>query len=212
MKKNDIVAIKNGRDFVEAYFIDKRGLRRDRRIRNGQLGVVVKGRTSFTTTHGLTPDGDLIEWSEPRRFSRMTLVRTKGYPNGGEIYVATRHLVKVDITTQGEVELPNGTTLCAGQGGSYRIGSDVYPITIVGWSERGRKLFFREARRRAVATSDYYGEQRYMFWDDPQACIRVATWRRGGTRRNRAGVYMERGSSCGAIYTDGYACHMDPSF
>ena len=102
--------------------------------------------------------------------------------------------------------LLNGTHVAVGSGGSYSIGSDTYPITIVGWSASGKVLYYRDARAHPTVDSDPYGIQRYLFTEDPTAPVRTATWRKS------SGVYKPMGASSGVIRTDGYHKYMDPSF
>ena len=113
------------------------------------------------------------------------------------------------MITNGTITLPNGNTISAGQGGSYGIGSDTYPVTIIGWTKSGKTLYYQDAIARATNDSDYYGTQRYLFIADPSAKVRTATWRTG---RRTGGAFRPKGSKCGYIGTNGYYKRMDPSF
>lgn len=96
----------------------------------------------------------------------------------------------------GNTTLPNGIALTAPSGGYYAIGTDFYPVTIIGFSESRRRLYYR----RAV-----YCRQKEDFRDDTDAEIQTATYR-------KKGFYRPLGSPCGFIGTGGYVHQMDPSF
>jgi Tol biopolymer transport system component len=113
------------------------------------------------------------------------------------------------MITTGSITLPSGETIRAGQGGSYGIGSDSYPVTIVGWSKSGKTIYYQAAIARATSNSDYYGAQRYLFVADPSAPIQAATWRTG---RRTAGAFRPKGSKHGYVSTNGYYKRTDPSF
>ena len=114
-----------------------------------------------------------------------------------------------NMITTGSITLPNGETIKAGQGGSYGIGSDCYPITIIGWSKSGKTLYFQDATARATKDSDYYGDQTYLFIPNPEAEIQKATWRTG---RRTGGAFRPKGSNHGYVDTSGYRKRLDPCF
>jgi hypothetical protein len=113
------------------------------------------------------------------------------------------------MISTGTITLPNGSTISAGQGGSYGIGSDSYPVTIIGWTKSGKTLYYRSAIARATKDSDYYGTQTYLFIADPSAPVKTATWRTG---RRTGGAFRPKGSTNGYVSTNGYRKRMDPSF
>lgn len=108
--------------------------------------------------------------------------------------------------TTDTITLPNGDTITKGQGGSYTIGSDIYPVTIVGWSPSGRTIYYRRAHAHATGASDYYGEQAYLFTDNAEAPTQAATWRRA------ASAFRPKGDKCGTVKTDGYDAYTDSAF
>ena len=112
-----------------------------------------------------------------------------------------------NMETEGEITLPNGDTIRTGQGGGYHVGSDSYPVTIIGWSKSGKTLYYQHASARHTEDSEYYGTQRYVFTADTTGPIWVATWRRGG-----AGGFKRKGSRYISISTRGYRKYRDPSF
>ena len=114
-----------------------------------------------------------------------------------------------NMITTGSITLPNGETVEAGQGGSYSIGSDSYPITIIGWSKSGKTLYYQDAIARATQNSDFYGTQRHLFVADPSAPVETATWRTG---RRTGGAFRPKGSNHGYIGTKGYHKRLDPGF
>ena len=110
------------------------------------------------------------------------------------------------MNTTGTITLPNGTTVMVGQGGCYCIGSDRYPITVVGWSASGKTLYYRRARAHATKASNPFGMQSYVFTENPDAPVRTATWRRKDKR------FRPKGSKWASIHTNGYDAYTDPSF
>ena len=122
----------------------------------------------------------------------------------------------MNMISIGTVTLPNGCTISSGQGGTYSIGTDTYPITIVGWSKSGKTIFYRSARSVATKDSNFYGvrgEQCHQFIEDPNAIIEVATWRRPGTKQQgNTGCFRPKGSTYSRIETDGYGAYRDPHF
>ena len=119
------------------------------------------------------------------------------------------HTGAENMITSGKITLPNGDTITAGQGGSYGIGCDLYPITIVGWTKSGKTIYYQKARARTTRNSDYYSDQRYLITTNPDAPIKAATWRKKVDGFKPKGSFSHHG---GFIYTDGYAKHLDPSF
>ena len=151
--------------------------------------------------------------------------------------VKQENLVK-RMLTEGEITLPNGQTIVAGQGGSDSIGSDIYPITIIGWNKSGKMLYYRSAKLYPTANNPSYqheGETKCLFVDDTDAEIKVATWRhpskkaierwecalnthrvnpRPGKKEpsKPMGCYRPKGCSHGRIGTARYIYNLDPSF
>ena len=119
-----------------------------------------------------------------------------------------------NMIVDGTITLQNGETIQHGQGGRYYSGSDVYPVTIVGWSKSGKTIFYRSAKAIPTKDCDYYGEQSYLYVDLPEAPIKAATWRSSKRYRNykNGGAYVPKGSSFGSIGTNGYLKSLDPSF
>ena len=111
-----------------------------------------------------------------------------------------------EMKTKGTITLPDGRTISAGQGGTYSIGADCYPITIVGWSQSGKTLFYQRATARPTRGSDLYGQQSYLYTLNPDAETEKATWRRS------RGCFKPAGRTCGFVHADGYSKHTDPSF
>jgi len=113
------------------------------------------------------------------------------------------------MVSEGSVTLPNGDTIEAGQGGSYCIGSDRYPVTIVGWTKSGKTIFYQAAKRARNDNNGAFSEaQSYLFWSNPKAPVQKATWR---TTRHGS-FYRESRERTGFIHTSGYDAHFDPSF
>ena len=111
------------------------------------------------------------------------------------------------MKTKGAITLPDGRTIIAGQGGTYTIGSDCYPITIVGWSKSGKTLFYQEATARPTRGSDFYGIQSCLYTPNTDAEIKKATW-----RRSNGGCFKPAGRPCGFVDAGGYSKRIDPSF
>ena len=111
-----------------------------------------------------------------------------------------------NMISSGTITLPNDQTVSAGQGGSYHIGSDTYPVTIVGWSKSGKTVFYQAAVARPTKDSDFYGTQSHLFVADPSAPVKKATWRKGDES------FRPKGSKHGSIGTSGYRSYLDPGF
>jgi len=107
------------------------------------------------------------------------------------------------MNTTGTITLPNGQTIEAGQGATYRIGSDAYPVTILGWSKSGNTIYYRQARW-CWKSDDYV--------DNPAREVEVATWRKPARWNYDRGNFYQRYGRCGYITTDGYEQGHDPSF
>jgi hypothetical protein len=117
------------------------------------------------------------------------------------------------MISTGSIVLPTGDKIEAGQGGAETCGSDCYPITIVGWNKSGRRLFYRAAIATPTERHDHFGSQDYTYTPDPDADIKVATWRAPRTNRpGDGGIYRPRGQDFGRVYLDGYECYRDPHF
>ena len=104
----------------------------------------------------------------------------------------------------GKIKLPNGKELSTPSGGTYQVGSDTYPVTIVGFSRSGKTVFYRRANYRMAPGHDYL-DQEYIYEDHPKAEIKKATWR-------RRGGFKPVGCQTTYIRTNGYGCYRDPHF
>jgi hypothetical protein len=112
--------------------------------------------------------------------------------------MTTPHARRDTMTNTGNITLPNGDTISAGQGGSYTVGSDTYPVTIVGWSKSGKTLYYRRAKR-VTRGSDVFTPR----LDKP---VQTATW------RARDEVFRPKGCGWSSIHTDGYIYDLDRGF
>ena len=104
----------------------------------------------------------------------------------------------------GSITLPGGQTIQDGQGASRNVGTDSYPVTIIGWTKSGQPLYVQAATARATKNSDHYGVQNHIFAANPDGHIKAAKWT---TRRGRSfftvGGYAH-------LSVNGYAKHSDP--
>ena len=112
----------------------------------------------------------------------------------------------------GDIALPSGQVITSGQGGYYSVGSDVYPVTIIGWSKSGKTLYYQAALAQPTETHEHFGRQDYTFEPDPNAGIQIATWRRPGRVGGRNGRFVPQGATTTTIGTTGYHKRIDPSF
>ncbi len=92
-----------------------------------------------------------------------------------------------------------------GQHGSYNIGSDCYPCTVVEVSKSGHKIVVEMDAFNAGEGHDYFGQQNWV-------CVR----REGGPRkeftRRQNGRYVSKGSKCGSLSLGGWHAYRDPHF
>ena len=107
---------------------------------------------------------------------------------------------------EGTVTLPNGQTIEAGQGGCYSIGSDRYPVTIIGWTKSGKTIYYQYADAKRTDNNGMSESQSYEFTPNPNGRVGVATWRR------RTNSFQPKGGRSGYLSTTGYAKYRDPSF
>ena len=98
------------------------------------------------------------------------------------------------MITTGTIFLPDGQTISAGQGGAFRIGGEAYPVTIIGWTESGKTIFYRHA----LTSRNAQGEREFR--DDGRREILRATWRAADRCFRRTGTRKH-----GAVTTDSYA-------
>jgi len=110
------------------------------------------------------------------------------------------------MLNHGTITLPNGQTIGAGQGGSYSVGSDRHPITIIGWTKSGKTIYYRAANAKRTDSNGLSECQSYEFTPNPNGRVSVATWRR------RAKRFKPKGHSFANIWTNGYDKYSDPSF
>ena len=113
------------------------------------------------------------------------------------------------METKGSITLPNGQTIGAGQGGCLGIGSDRYPVTIVGWTKSGKTIYYQGANSRRVDDNGLSEDQSHTFSPDPGAEVETATWRTGA---RHGGEFVPKGRQHGYISTRGHVAHRDPSF
>ena len=86
-----------------------------------------------------------------------------------------------------------------GQGGTYSIGTDVYPVTVVGVSATGKTVWYRKAKPFGA------GNGAHLFVDDTSAEVNRATMR-------KCGSFKPSGSRCGFLHFGKYGFSLDPSF
>jgi hypothetical protein len=164
-----------------------------------KIHVVRREQMKTTEDHPITPDKDDICLPPSARG------------------VTRKHMRSV-----GTIALPWGPVIEAGFGAAYHIGSDTYPITIVGWSTSGKTLYYQRAKAHPTKGSDFYGDQTYLYSVNPSALLEVATYRTGkqdsGSYYDRrsdkrveyAGTYRPKGSKTGYLSFRGYGCRLDP--
>jgi len=142
------------------------------------------------------------------------------------IFAVEQEKLQAKMISEGEITLPNGQTIVAGQGGSYTIGSDTYPVTIIGWNKSGKMLYYRAAKHYATSNNPPYQtdqETNCLFVDDAEAEIKIATWRKPRltykgrhwstwTSAEPTGCYRPKGSNCGRLGTKRYIYNLDPTF
>ena len=109
-----------------------------------------------------------------------------------------------NITTEGSITLPDGSTIKAGHAAAQNINFDSYPINIIGWSRNGRTIHFLSNRDYARGrTVNKFGK----------SLIKQATWRRAGTRQNPdEGRFGVRGCAYTYITMDGHRDHRSREF
>lgn len=86
-----------------------------------------------------------------------------------------------------------------GQGGSYSIGSDRYPVTVVKVSATGKTVWYRKAK------SFRAGNGAHLFVDDTSADVQRATMR-------KCGKFKPSGQRCGFLHFGEYDHYRDPHF
>lgn len=97
------------------------------------------------------------------------------------------------------------TKIEIGQHGSYGVGSDAYPCTVVEVSPSGHRVVVEIDDFRAGPGHDYYGQQVWVF-----------ERRVGGERvvftRRRNGSYIVKGSTFGGLSLRGWFAAQDPHY
>ena len=110
------------------------------------------------------------------------------------------------MITEGTITLPNGQTIHANSHGSYTVGSDVYPMVILGWTKSGKTIFCQEAKSRRCDGNGYGEDQAWMVWENPNGRRFKATW------RSKEKEFRRSYNKYGFVYTDKFRCYRDPSF
>jgi len=109
-------------------------------------------------------------------------------------------LLESIIHREGVKKLLNDCEVFAGGGGAHHYG-DVTPVTILGWSESAKTIFYREAKSTPLVVKGE-GMQHYIFYDDSDGDIMIAKWRSIPDHK-RGGEYYKLGSDA-IISTSGY--------
>ena len=91
---------------------------------------------------------------------------------------------------------------------TYGIGSDSYPYTVIEVSASGHTVVLQERSSKPTKDSDYFGDQRYVTYENPEGSTMVAT-----RRKTKRGVtYRPKGSKCGTVTFGVVRKHTDPHF
>ena len=88
-----------------------------------------------------------------------------------------------------------------GQQGSFTIGTDTYPVTVVEVSKSGHKVTV-QTDQTVRFDSDYQGVE---FARDPRGHHHTFT-------RRQDGRYLLVGKPCGRLHVTGWFSYMDPHF
>lgn len=91
---------------------------------------------------------------------------------------------------------------------TFGIGSDSYAYTVIEVSATGHKVVLQERSSKPTKDSDYFGDQRYVTYENLEGSKMVAT-----RRTTKRGVtYRPKGSSCGTVTFGAARRYTDPSF
>lgn len=92
-----------------------------------------------------------------------------------------------------------------GTPGYYSIGSDTYPITIIGKTRFGYLVQFDHFEGDKAAGHNYFGIQKWKFSRNPNGRTMEVTWKPKWER------WSEKGGGGGVRFGEWHA-HQDPSF
>lgn len=97
------------------------------------------------------------------------------------------------------------TTPAINQHGSFNVGSDTNPCTVVEVSKSGHRVTVEVDDFRAGPGHDYYGQQNWV-------CERRVGGARKVFTRRASGHYVAVGCKYSVLSTDGWFAYRDPSF
>ena len=93
--------------------------------------------------------------------------------------------------------------IAVGAKGSYRVGSDTYPVTCVEVLRGGRQLVIRFEEFVADVGHDYFGSQKWKIFENPHGRMCRVNW---APKRN---VFQD---SSAYVTFNGWKAYQDPSF
>jgi hypothetical protein len=93
-----------------------------------------------------------------------------------------------------------------GTHGTYQIGTDSYPVTVVGVERNGRVVTVQFDTAKHNAGSNYYGIQRHMIYRNEKGRTEKFTW------KPSAQCYTLKGRPHGFLHLGEWKAYTDPCF
>jgi len=93
-----------------------------------------------------------------------------------------------------------------GTHGTYQIGSDSYPVTVIKVERNGRIVTVQFDTFKHTGGSNYYGQQRYMVFRNEKGRTETFTW------KPSAKAYTLKGARHGFLHLGEWGAYQDPGF
>jgi hypothetical protein len=93
-----------------------------------------------------------------------------------------------------------------GTPGYYSIGTDTYPVTLVGTKGKVWQIRMEKFVGDMQAGHNWFGNQIWIITNNPKGQIIDITWREGNK------IFRPKGTCCGAVVFGKWIAKQDPSF